>query len=177
MPRMKKEADKLKNSDIKDDIFENPVNTSKSSSGVVVDGIENCCVRFAKCCSPLPGDDIVGFVTKGYGISVHKKNCPNIAFDKREYKGRTVRAFWCKDVNRVFPISIEIIANYYESFLANLTRKVAAINAKLISLNSRINSEERIIANITLNVKNPEHLKFITDNLLKIENVVSVRRI
>ncbi len=177
MPRMKKEADKLKNSDIKDDIFENPVNTSKSSSGVVVDGIENCCVRFAKCCSPLPGDDIVGFVTKGYGISVHKKDCPNIAFDKREYKGRTVKAFWCKNINRVFPISIEIIANYYESFLANLTRKVAAINAKLISLNSRVDSEEKIIASITLNVKNPEHLKFIIDNLLKIENVVSVRRI
>lgn len=84
----------------------------KSEDGIVVQGLSNCLVKFSKCCTPVPGDDIVGFITRGYGVSVHRADCPNAAPERRrpEEAGRWVKVSWGKDVKQSYQTSLDIYA-------------------------------------------------------------------
>ncbi len=152
---------------------------NSSNNGVIVEGMKNCSVRFAKCCNPFPGDDIVGFVTKGYGVSIHKKDCINakIKLENSEYKDRLVKPQWCNTCTQTFDTVIEIEAKYREEFLTDLTRKISAMNIKIKSLNTKLYDDNKISVSITLGIKNSEHLKFITDNLLRINGMISVKKV
>lgn len=179
IPRIKKEYLESNQLGVVYNIEEN-INSSKgkSSNGVIVEGMKNCSVRFAKCCNPFPGDDIVGFITKGYGVSIHKKDCVNAKakLQNLEYKDRFVKTQWCNNSKQAFDTVIEIKAKYREEFLTDLTRKISALNIKMISLNTKILDDE-IYASITLSIKNAEHLKFIIDNLLRIKDIISVKKV
>lgn len=146
----------------------------KNSSGIIVDGVHNCSVKFAKCCNPFPGDEIIGFITKGYGISVHKKDCTNIS---NESLDRFVNVKWSNNVNSSFRTNIEIVAKYTDEFLTNLTRKISALDIRLISLNSKMTHNNKMSVLFTTDIKNQEHLKYVLDNLSRISEVISIKRI
>lgn len=182
LPRIKKEYSLLEknNSELVDLVNANASdNVSvkkkyKNSSGIIVDGVHNCSVKFAKCCNPFPGDEIIGFITKGYGISVHKKNCVNT---KNENLDRFVKVKWSDNIGTSFRTNIEVIANYTDEFLTNLTRKISALNIRLISLNSKMILNNRMSVLFTTDIKNQEHLRYVFENLSRISGVISIKRI
>ena len=155
------------------------VHTNKKSIGIVVEDVRNCFVKMARCCNPLPGDDIVGFITKGYGVSVHRCDCKNVPENPSENDDskRWVHVSWDTKITCTFDTAIEIKACDREELLTDITRKISAMNLKVKSFNSKAIPDNKIEIFINLNVKNLEHLRFITNNLARISGVSSVKRV
>lgn len=152
---------------------------SKESNGVIVENISNCFVKLAKCCNPLPGDSIVGFITKGYGVSIHKADCKNAHehTENQDDSKRWVHASWSDNILTTFDTTLEIKASDREELLTDITRKVSAMNLKVKSFNSKTTEDNRIVAFVTLSIKNLEHLCFVVNNLSRISGVLSVKRV
>ena len=111
MIRVKDEYTKLIKENTPAAVFKVPLKKHKSSEGVLVEGMDDCLVKFAKCCNPLPGDDIIGFVTRGFGVSIHKRDCPNVRMGlDGEDAPRWVQAHWAEGVKESFKSSLEISA-------------------------------------------------------------------
>ena len=107
-PRLKEEYTKLKATEVKPVTVD--IKRMHSTDGVVVEGIDNCPIKFAKCCSPLPGDEIIGFVTRGFGVSIHKKDCANVRESMRqgENADRWVRAYWADDAKENYKATLDL---------------------------------------------------------------------
>ena len=153
---------------------------SKSSSGVIVDGIEDCEVKFAQCCNPLPGDEIVGFITRGHGISVHKCDCLNYQRQKDlpEYESRWVSVKWAevKDSRGYFKTTLDIIAVDRLGLLADVSSALAMINIYIHESVSRELKNGNAILSVTVSVAGMEQLSGVIAKLKKIKNVISVER-
>ena len=154
----------------------------KSNSGIVIDGEYGCLVKFAKCCNPLPGDSVVGFVTKGYGISVHKADCPNVieGLEKAEYADRWVEAHWelptASTRYSVYEAHVQIYAYNTITLIADITGALADMKVSILQINSQKRSNERIIINLTISCKNIEHYKSIVSRLKDLSGVENVTR-
>ena len=160
-----------------------PRKTSKSG-GVIIDGVDGCMVKFAKCCNPLPGDELIGFITKGYGVSVHKRDCPNVSANmkKAEYEGRWVSAYWEQGASlmgtssQYFEAMLRIYAKDNIGLLAQITVALADMRVNLVSVSTQKSSGNDIIINLTVNAKNLEHVKSIVSRLRTIDNIDDVTR-
>ncbi len=160
-----------------------PRKTSKSG-GVIIDGVDGCMVKFAKCCNPLPGDELIGFITKGYGVSVHKRDCPNVTANmpKPEYDGRWVSAYWEQGASlmgtssQFFEAMLRIYAKDSIGLLAQITVALADMRVNLVSVSTQKSSGDDIIINLTVNAKNLEHIKSIVSRLKTIDNIDDVTR-
>ncbi len=155
----------------------------RSDNGVIVDGEYGCAVKFAKCCNPLPGDNIIGFVTKGYGISIHKQDCPNVASGKQnpDYAGRWLEAHWDSDIagessKSLFEAMIQVFAENNMTLLAEITAALADMKVSLLSINTKKRTEQDIIINLTVGCKNIEHFNAIVSRIRNIEHVRSIAR-
>lgn len=155
----------------------------RSDNGVIVDGEYGCAVKFAKCCNPLPGDNIIGFVTKGYGISIHKQDCPNVASGKQnpDYAGRWLEAHWDSDIagessKSLFEAMIQVFAENNMTLLAEITAALADMKVALLSINTKKRTEQDIIINLTVGCKNIEHFNAIVSRIRSIEHVRSIAR-
>ena len=185
IPRLKNEyAKKNKEQseiiEVKRETFINGAKTGKSEDGsVIVKGVGECVVKFSKCCNPLPGDNIIGFITKGHGISVHTCNCKNVenSLKNKDFLGRWIGVKWAKETNSLFEIVIKIEAGYKKNLLSEIVTKINDMNLKFSALNSRLLPNNNIGIEINVFVKSLEHLEFIENNLLKIKDVISVGRI
>ena len=149
--------------------------TKPSNVGVVVKGIDNCLVRLSKCCNPVPGDEIVGFVTRGRGVSVHRKDCMNVK-DLILQEDRMIDVYWYKDAETSYNVDIEILANDRSGLLADIIKQIASVKTRLIAVNSRVNKERIAVTEATVEVENLEDLNNILKALRKIENVYEVNR-
>ncbi len=153
---------------------------SKNSSGVIVDGIEDCVVKFAQCCNPLPGDEIVGFITRGHGISVHKCDCLNYQKqkDSPELESRWVSVKWAevKDNRGYFKTTLDIIAVDRIGLLADVSSALAMINIYIHESTSRELKNGNAILSITLSIAGMEQLNSVIAKIKKIKNVISVER-
>lgn len=156
-----------------------PIRTadSKASDGVVVEGIDNCLVKFAKCCSPLPGDDIVGFITRGFGVSIHKRDCPNArAGIEGEDTPRWLRAHWADRVQESFTSSLEISALDRDGLMADVACLVADMHLPCYSMSARQVGGGRAAMSLTIGINSTEHLNTVLSRLRKIKSVTSVVR-
>ncbi|RKY86128.1 (p)ppGpp synthetase, partial [candidate division KSB1 bacterium] len=141
----------------------------KSVRGIKVQGENNLMINFGKCCQPVPGDDIIGFITKGKGVMIHRRDCSNIAQLLAEPE-RNVSVEWDVDDNTEFMVGIHILGNDRKYLLRDITDKISTTNTNIVSVN--MNVEDSIVSgNIILQVKNLEHLTKVIRNLLKIEDV------
>ncbi len=111
-----------------------------SKTGIVVKGIENCLVKLSKCCNPLPGDEIIGYITKGRGVSVHRADCVNIN-DLIEEENRMIDVSWYDDTKAVYNVDIEILANDRNGLLADIIKEISTTKAKLIAVSCKANKE------------------------------------
>lgn len=154
------------------------IKESRSISGVIVDNIKNCEVRFSKCCNPIPGDEIVGFVTRRRGISIHKKCCKNVSDDVVcENDRRLIDVQWSGAEGSMFESSLEIDANDRDGLLADITKKINGMNLKLYSLSSKISQGNRVLVHVTLDIKNIDHLKSVINNISQVKGINSIKKL
>lgn len=153
-----------------------------SSGGVVIDGVDGCQVKFAKCCNPLPGDQVIGFITKGFGISIHKSDCPNIinSMKQPENKDRFVSAYWdsekARDSSNTFEAMIKIHAEAGISVIADITMALADMRVHILQMNSHKKSEDLVVIQLLVGCKNLDHLHSILSRLRQIKSVDEVFR-
>lgn len=152
----------------------------KNQSGVIIDGLDGCAVKFARCCNPLPGDGIIGFVTKGYGVSVHKRDCPNVVLgmEKPENSDRWVEAHWPERVHTEdnFEALLQIFADNSITLIADISSALADMRVALHQINTQKRGTDGMIINLTVGCKNLDHFKSIMARLKTIHNVTDVVR-
>ena len=152
---------------------------------VIVDSVDNCQVRFAKCCNPLPGDRIIGFVTRGFGVSVHNYDCPNAiaGLKKEDEKDRWVTVRWSKssletgeNTTGSFEALLQIFA--YNSFqvFADITSVFADMRVQVHSMNSKESGNDGMIIMLNITCRNTSHVNSIISRLKKVKNVIDVTR-
>ncbi len=150
----------------------------KNSSGVIVEGIDNCLVKFAKCCNPLPGDDIIGFVTRGYGVSVHKRDCINVtaAVQDPAQAARWVNVHWADNRESSFRSTLDIVAKSAPTMLADISAALANMRVPVHEFNARELKNGNLNIIITISTQGLEHLRSIIQKLGKVSGVFSVER-
>ncbi len=154
--------------------FQIPVKKQKNPDGVVVEGLDNCLVKFAKCCNPLPGDRIIGFITRGYGVSIHKQDCINV----RAAAGdpRWVEAYWDNSVKESFKSTLEITAMDRTGLFTDVSALLGDMRIPIYAINARQTSDGRATMTVTIGIANTEHLNSVLQRLKKIRDVISVTR-
>ncbi len=149
--------------------------SSKTSQGVSVKGVDNIKVRFSKCCNPVPGDEIVGYITRGRGISVHRTDCPNIGISDDTERFIEVEWNFLKKVS--YPAEIQIKASDRSGLLADITQKITDSELGVVSLNARTSRDRIVFVNLILEIKDIEELKDLMKKIKKIKNVLDVYRV
>ncbi len=150
----------------------------QSVHGVLVEGLDNCLVKFSRCCTPVPGDDIVGFITRGYGVSVHRTDCKNYISgrDNPQDGGRWINVAWTSAPNESYVTTIKMLARERSGFLMDIATVLNSLSAKVISLNARDIDGMKSTAVVSVEVKNLEDLETIMAKLGTIAGVSEVTR-
>ena len=146
-----------------------------SSSGVVVEGIDNCLVKLSKCCNPLPGDEIIGYITKGRGVSVHRKDCVNVK-DLLTEENRIIDVKWYEETKEHYNVSIEVLANDRKGLLVDILNTIKETKANLMGVSTKTTKERIAIMDIDIEVENIEELNKVIRNIKKVDSVYEVRR-
>ena len=147
-----------------------------SNNGIIVKGIDNCLVKLSKCCNPVPGDEIIGYITKGRGVSIHTKDCVNIK-ELFEEEARIIDVKWYEESKKSsYTVDIEIFANDRQGLLADIIKELSNQKTKLMAVNSRANKEKIAITDITIEVENLDELNKILKVLRKVDSVYEVIR-
>lgn len=149
--------------------------TKPSSSGIVVKGIDNCLVKLSKCCNPLPGDEIVGYITKGRGVSVHRKDCVNVDELLKE-ENRIIDVKWYNEEKVSYTVEIEVFANDRNGLLADIVQKINSSKAKLLGINARATKERIAITELSIEIDSLDSLNKIIRELKKVDSVYDVKR-
>lgn len=151
---------------------------TKSTEGVVVEGIDNCLIKFSRCCNPLPGDNIIGFITRGHGVSIHTRNCPNVPADisKAGEPDRWVVAYWDTNIREDFKCTLQISCLNRIGLLADVSSLLANMHIMINDISTRSTKDGRISIMLTVSVNGVEHLNSLTAKLSKISGVLSVER-
>ncbi len=147
----------------------------RAAEGIKIQGVGNLLIRFSKCCNPLPGDEIVGFITKGRGISIHRANCPNV-LRASEDKDRYLQAFWETESDLSYPVEIEVTGMERSNFLTEVMHAVSESKINITAVNGRITKDKIAIVHLTLVVKDLEHLQHVMNRVKRVKDVFSVRR-
>lgn len=149
----------------------------EDNSGVVVDGVNNLMIRIARCCNPVPGDDIVGFITKGRGISVHRRDCDNLKSLSPADKARFIDVRWDKDIlDKSFDTEISLIAKDQKSMLSSISKICEDMDVHISGLNAKSNKDETVKINLTLSIKNKEQMEKICRSLKGIPGILEAYR-
>ena len=153
-------------------------NPKKTDSGIVVAGLGNCTVKFAKCCTPVPGDPVIGFITRGYGVSVHRSDCPNAIETKRkpDELDRWVQCSWVESNLPHYKTSLEVSSKDRDGLTVDIAMALSACKVKVSALSARSMPDGYAIMNMTLEVKNKEELATVINKLNNIQGVYQVTR-
>ena len=149
----------------------------KAMQGVLVEGIDNCLIRFSRCCTPVPGDSIVGFITRGEGISIHRSDCPNYlnALRNEQERARWIPVEWAEHTLESYVTSLRLTAEDRNGLVMDVATVLNALNAKVHSLNAR-SRQGRALVSITIEIKNLAGLNQIVNRLRGIRGVIEVQR-
>ena len=179
LPKLKEEWQKRKSEEGKNEQLAR-VDLSKvhATDGVVVEGFDNTPIKFAKCCSPLPGDPIVGFITRGFGVSIHKQSCANAISSMKDPTNapRWVKAYWADSVKDSYKAGLEIIALNRNELLQDVLAALADIRVPIYALNARQVENNCAVVSLTIGINNTEHLNRVVARLSKVKDVLKVTR-
>lgn len=148
----------------------------KDTQGVKVKGIDNILVRFAKCCTPVPGDDIIGFITRGRGVSIHRRDCTNI-LNANEVIDRFIEVEWDEDRQISYQTEIQLIAADRKGLLSEVTNVLADTKLSVTAINARTNKEKIAIVNLTIEISNIEQLDKVINKIKSMSGVIDVYRV
>ena len=180
LPKLKEEWQKLKAAEDKteDDLPKVDLSRVHATDGVVVEGFDNTPIKFAKCCSPLPGDPIVGFITRGFGVSIHKQSCVNAISSMKDPTNapRWVKAYWADSVKDSYKAGLEIIALNRNELLQDVLAALADIRVPIYAVNARQVENGCAMVSLTIGINNTEHLNRVVARLSKVKDVLKVTR-
>ena len=150
----------------------------KGEHGIIVEGLSNCLVKFSKCCSPVPGDDIVGFITRGYGVSVHRADCPNVlrSRDNPAEAGRWIRVSWADKTSESYHTMLQIVAKDRISLIVDVSTVLSATKTRVLSLNARSTPDGFALLDLGIEVNGRDQLKTVMNRLEQIQGVMKVTR-
>ncbi len=154
--------------------------SGKNTSAIMVKGVHDVAVRFSKCCSPVPGDEIVGFVTRGRGISIHRTDCINLMSLPELDRHRLIDAEWqqtdARDSNEKYFAEINIYANNRNGLLADVSRALTEKDIDILALNTRANKQGTATMSVSFEIRSREELQRIIDKIRTIESVIDIER-
>jgi len=149
-----------------------------SEKGIIVEGLSNCLVKFSKCCTPVPGDDIVGFITKGYGVSVHRKDCPNADPARRrpDEEGRWIKVSWAEDVEGTFRTTLQVVAKDRINLIVDISTVLSSTKTHVASMNARSTPDGFALITLDTDVSSSQQLKTVMRRIEQISGVMRVTR-
>ncbi len=153
-------------------------NRRSRQKGIIIEGVDNCAVKFAQCCNPLPGDPIIGFVTRGFGVSIHKQDCINVInnMDSEENRDRWIKASWAGVDDSTYRATIDIVAEQKSSVIADITAAIAMNHIPMHEMNMHRLKNGNTNLLITIEIAGVEQLASVMTRLKKIPGVVSADR-
>ncbi|QKS70783.1 bifunctional (p)ppGpp synthetase/guanosine-3',5'-bis(diphosphate) 3'-pyrophosphohydrolase [Paenalkalicoccus suaedae] len=164
---------------LKEQIDEKPQHrpSGKASTGVTVKGVDNLLIRLSRCCNPVPGDDIVGYITKGRGVSIHRSDCPNV--NQEDVQARLLPVEWEKEVQKPksYQVDIEISGYDRRSLLNDVLQAVAETKTNINAVSGRSDKNKMATINMTISIQNIGHLQRVVDRIKQISDIYTVRRI
>ncbi|HHY60157.1 MAG TPA: bifunctional (p)ppGpp synthetase/guanosine-3',5'-bis(diphosphate) 3'-pyrophosphohydrolase [Clostridia bacterium] len=149
----------------------------KPSKGIRVKGIDNVMVRLSRCCNPLPGDDIIGYVTRGRGVSIHRTDCPNISHYRAEDAGRLIEVTWDEEVDGTFQVQLEAIAVDRPRLAMDIMLAVADTKTVVNAINARSTKDNLATIDLKLEIRGLDHLEYITNKIKRVHDVLEVKRV
>lgn len=178
MPHIKEEYNKILKTKEESQIKIVPEKKKKGSDGVIVEGIDNCLVKFSKCCNPLPGDEIIGFITRGHGVSIHNRNCTNVPRDiaAAAEPDRWIPAYWSNTVKEEFKATLLATCIDRVGLIADVSGQLANMHVMIHSLTTRELKDGRCTLLMTITVNGVEHLNSVIGRISKINGMLSVER-
>lgn len=158
--------------------FVSKTKASKPIHGIVVEGVDNCLVKFAKCCTPVPGDDIAGFITRGYGVSIHRKSCKNYnkTRDENNESVRWINVSWGDTNGELYPTSLEIMCRDRDGLVMDIATVINGLKIKLDAISTRSTNEGRISVYITIQVHSLEELNSAINKIMSVRGVSEIKR-
>ena len=148
-----------------------------SPQGIIVKGVDNILVRFAKCCNPIPGDEIIGYITKGRGVAVHRKDCPNSNLDNEYFRNRLVEVSWENSNNAKFEAEIQIQAEDRRGIINDITHIVSIEKVSLNGINARKGKLNIVSVNLLVEVDSIETLTLLMKKVRAIPGVDDIYRV
>ena len=149
----------------------------KSEQGIIVEGLDNCLVKFSRCCTPVPGDAIVGFITRGYGVSVHRADCPNASPERRaSQEGRWLKVTWGSDTNESYPTTIEVVCKDRLNLLLDISAALSTTQTFVSGIQSRSTEDGFAIIRMEIRVRDGEQMQAIMNKLHQISGILKVTR-
>ena len=157
---------------------QNAQKQGKAVHGILVEGLSNCLVKFSRCCTPVPGDDIIGFITRGQGVSIHRRDCANYhqRLSQPENEGRWVNVAWADEITDSYVTTIVIVAKDRAALLMDIATVLNSLNAKVRNLSARDSGAGIGVCTITLEVKTAAELRYIMARLTSVPGVTQVTR-
>ena len=157
-------------------VTEAPRKNSAPKSGVSVKGIDNCLVKFSKCCNPVPGDDIIGYITKGRGVSIHRKDCTNLK-DLLSEEERIIEVEWYDEKEKAeYNVDIQVLANDRTGLLADVVKEITSKKINIMGVNTKTSKDRIATIDVTLEVQDIEQLNQIIKQIRKVDSVYEVTR-
>ncbi|MDD6011983.1 MAG: bifunctional (p)ppGpp synthetase/guanosine-3',5'-bis(diphosphate) 3'-pyrophosphohydrolase [Oscillospiraceae bacterium] len=155
-----------------------PKKVVKSAEGIIIEGIDNCLIKFSRCCDPLPGDEIIGFITRGHGVSIHTRNCSNVPKDisKAAEPERWIKATWDSKVQNSYRVTLAVTCINRVGMLADTSAVIANMHVMIHSIFTKDAGDGRCTIYMTITVNGAEHLKSVCEKLKKIKGVLSTER-
>lgn len=148
----------------------------KTNKGVKIDGIDNVLVRFAKCCNPVPGDQIIGYVTRGRGVSIHRWDCPNVV-NNLYNRNRLIEVRWEGFPDTSYPVEIEVSGNDKSGLLSNVINAISDMNMTIDAINAKTTTNNIVNIDVVLEITDTQHLEKIMKKLGKVNGVFEVKRV
>lgn len=153
-----------------------PKSKAVNDQGVQVRGVDNMLIRFAKCCNPVPGDQIIGYITRGRGVTIHRADCPN--FEKTDgTENRFIEVEWIKDANAAYLTEIQVIAPDRKGLLTEITALMADMNVLVVGVNAKRTRDEIAIINLTMEISDSDQLKKLMSRFRSMPEVIEVKRV
>lgn len=177
---LRKEAEKQKLEDLPPEelasimVSQHSQDGKKDKSGVTIDGIDGMLVKVSQCCSPLPGDPIVGFITMGRGVSVHKANCPNLL---KADPQRWIDVSWAGIAEKTYKVGIHVSAENKRGIFAEISTTISVDNANIVDISAHTTPTDQAEMTISLEVENLDHLNTVLQHLRQLSSVITVRRL
>ncbi len=148
----------------------------RETEGITVDGMDNMMIHFAGCCNPIPGDAIIGYVTRGTGINIHRSDCINIIEAAKKEPDRAVQVSWSVDDTKTFHVQIRVVGTDRKNFLSDVTQKISTTDTNIASAAMKTTGNENVI-DFIIQVRNNKHLAMILDRIRKVPGVIHAQRV